>query len=113
MIGRLPRPHQVRRPAPPHSATGSPPFTPGETPSSGIGREAATDPGPYRQAVPMRDKRLVATALVSAVVGAVLALLAPSAFAGSTSDSGSSPSNRGWVADHGSDSSSDRGSGDD
>lgn len=58
----------------------------------------------------MRDKRLVATALVSAVVGAVLALLAPSAFAGSTSDSGSSPSNRGWVADHGSDSSSDRGS---
>jgi hypothetical protein len=58
----------------------------------------------------MRRKRLVATALVSAVVGTVLALLAPSALAGSTSDSGSSPSNRGWVADPGSDSGSDSGS---
>jgi hypothetical protein len=44
----------------------------------------------------MRRKRLVATALVSAVIGAVLALLAPAAVAGSA------PSNRGWVADHGS-----------
>ena len=47
----------------------------------------------------MQRKRLVATALVSAVVGAVLALLAPSAAAGSTADSGSSPGNRGWVVD--------------
>jgi hypothetical protein len=45
----------------------------------------------------MQRKRLVATALVSAVIGAVLALLAPSAVAGSA------PGNRGWVADHGSD----------
>jgi hypothetical protein len=56
----------------------------------------------------MRRKRLVATALVSAVVGAVLALLAPSAIAGS------SPGNRGWNADHGSDSAFEcTGSGDD
>jgi hypothetical protein len=56
----------------------------------------------------MRRKSLVAAALVSAVIGAVLALLAPSAVAGS------SPGNRGWVADHdlhhGSDGGSDRGS---
>jgi len=42
----------------------------------------------------MRRKHLVAAALVSAVIGAVLALLAPSAVAGSA------PGNRGWVADH-------------
>jgi hypothetical protein len=48
----------------------------------------------------MRRKRLVATALISVVIGAVLALLAPSALAGSTSESGSSPGNRGWVAGH-------------
>jgi hypothetical protein len=46
----------------------------------------------------MRRKRLAATALVSLVVSAVLALLAPSALAGTTSESGSSPGNRGWVA---------------
>jgi hypothetical protein len=57
----------------------------------------------------MRRKRLVATALVSAVVGTVPALLAPSAVAGSTPDFGSSPGNRGWVADHRADSGSDSG----
>jgi hypothetical protein len=51
----------------------------------------------------MQRKRLVATALVSVVVGAVLALLAPAATAASTSESGSSPGNRGWVAGHDSD----------
>jgi hypothetical protein len=52
----------------------------------------------------MRRKSLVAAALVSAVIGAVLALLAPSAVAGS------SPGNRGWVADHDLGHDSDRGS---
>jgi hypothetical protein len=51
----------------------------------------------------MRRKHLVAAALVSTVLGtllgAVLVLLAPSAAAGSTSESGSSPGNRGWVLD--------------
>jgi hypothetical protein len=55
----------------------------------------------------MRRKRLAATALVSLVIGAVLALLAPSALATSTSESGSSPGNRGWVAGHESDSDND------
>jgi hypothetical protein len=55
----------------------------------------------------MRRKRVVATALVSLVIGAVLALLAPSALAGSTSESGSSPGNRGWVAGHDSGSDND------
>jgi hypothetical protein len=45
----------------------------------------------------MRRKRLMATALVSLVIGAVLALLAPSALAASGSESGSAPGNRGWV----------------
>jgi hypothetical protein len=46
----------------------------------------------------MRRKRLMATALVSLVIGAVLALLAPSsALAASASESGSAPGNRGWV----------------
>ena len=57
----------------------------------------------------MRHKPLVATALVSAVVGTALAVLAPSAAADSTSGSDSSPGNRGWVADHGSDHGSDHG----
>lgn len=43
----------------------------------------------------MRRTRLAATALVSLVIGAVLALLAPAAVAG---ESGSAPGNRGWVA---------------
>lgn len=60
----------------------------------------ATDPDPGGQAVPMRRKRLAATALVSVVIGAVLALLAPSAIAASTSGSGSSPGNRGWSVPH-------------
>ncbi len=52
----------------------------------------------------MRRTRLAATAListavVSAVVGTLLALLAPAAAADGTD---SSPGNRGWVADHGS-----------
>jgi hypothetical protein len=57
----------------------------------------------------MQRKRLEATALVSAVVGTLLllALLAPSAVAGPSAETGSSPGNRGWVVDH----SSDRGSG--
>jgi len=46
----------------------------------------------------MRRKRVAATALVSVVIGAVLALLAPSALAASDSESGSSPGNRGWSA---------------
>jgi uncharacterized protein involved in exopolysaccharide biosynthesis len=45
----------------------------------------------------MRRKRLAATALVSLVIGAVLALLAPTAIAATTDVSGSSPGNRGWV----------------
>jgi uncharacterized protein involved in exopolysaccharide biosynthesis len=45
----------------------------------------------------MRRKRLMATALVSIVIGALLALLAPPALAASTSESGSAPGNRGWV----------------
>jgi uncharacterized membrane protein len=45
----------------------------------------------------MRRKRLMATALVSLVIGTVLALLAPSAFAASASESGAAPGNRGWV----------------
>jgi hypothetical protein len=63
----------------------------------------------------MRRKRLVAAALVSAVVGTVPALFPPSAIAGSTAESGSSPGNRGWVADHRSDNGSVSGkrSGDD
>jgi hypothetical protein len=48
----------------------------------------------------MRRKRVAATALVSVVIGAVLALLAPSAIAASDSGSGSSPGNRGWNAPH-------------
>jgi hypothetical protein len=48
----------------------------------------------------MRRKRLAATALVSVVIGAVLALLAPSALAASAAGSGSSPGNRGWSAPH-------------
>ena len=55
----------------------------------------------------MRRKRLAATALVSVVIGVVLALLAPSALAATDSDSGSSPGNRGWSAPHGSDSDDD------
>lgn len=55
----------------------------------------------------MRRKRLAATALVSLVIGAVLALLAPSALATSASESGSSPGNRGWVAGHDSGSDND------
>jgi uncharacterized protein involved in exopolysaccharide biosynthesis len=55
----------------------------------------------------MRRKRLAATALVSVVIGAVLALLAPSALAASTSGSGSSPGNRGWSAPHHSHSDDD------
>jgi uncharacterized protein involved in exopolysaccharide biosynthesis len=46
----------------------------------------------------MRRKRLAATALVSLVIGVVLALLAPPALAASDSQSGSAPGNRGWVA---------------
>lgn len=57
----------------------------------------------------MRRKRLAATALVSLVIGAVLALLAPTALADSTDGSGSSPGNRGWVVGD----SSDREHGDD
>ncbi|HYH30399.1 MAG TPA: hypothetical protein VD903_08440 [Pseudonocardia sp.] len=45
----------------------------------------------------MRRKPLMATVLVSAVAGALLALLAPAAAADSGSDSESSPGNRGWV----------------
>lgn len=45
----------------------------------------------------MRRKRLAATALVSLVIGAVLALLTPTALVASTDESGSSPWNRGWV----------------
>jgi hypothetical protein len=50
----------------------------------------------------MQRKRLETTALVSAVVGTllVLALLAPSAVAGPSAETGSSPGNRGWVVDH-------------
>jgi hypothetical protein len=55
----------------------------------------------------MRRKRLAATAMVSLVIGAVLTLLAPSAIAASTSESGSSPGNRGWVAGHDSGSDGD------
>jgi hypothetical protein len=53
----------------------------------------------------MQRKRLETTALVSAVVGTllVLALLAPSAVAGPSAETGSSPGNRGWVIDHSSD----------
>ncbi|MFC5237803.1 hypothetical protein [Pseudonocardia zijingensis] len=54
----------------------------------------------------MRRTRLVATALVSAVIGAVLALLAPAALAG-TSDADGSPGNRGWVVSHSDSASSD------
>jgi hypothetical protein len=43
---------------------------------------------------------VAATALVSVVIGAVLALLAPSALAASDSGSGSSPGNRGWSVPH-------------
>ena len=53
----------------------------------------------------MRRKRLAATALVSLVIGAMLALLAPAALAESASESGAAPGNRGWVA--GSDSDGD------
>lgn len=52
----------------------------------------------------MRRTPLVVTILVSAVVGTVLAVLAPAA---SASDSGSSPGNRGWVAPHGAADESD------
>ncbi|TWF81386.1 hypothetical protein FHX44_117329 [Pseudonocardia hierapolitana] len=52
----------------------------------------------------MRRKRLAATALVSLVIGAVLALLAPTALAASSDESGSSPGNRGWVVKGDSDS---------
>jgi hypothetical protein len=55
----------------------------------------------------MRRKRLVATTLVSVVVGTVLALLAPSALAGTDSESGGSPGNRGWSTGHHSDGASD------
>jgi hypothetical protein len=56
-----------------------------------------------RQAVPMQRKPLVVTALVSAVVGAVLAGLTPAALASQSVDA---PLNRGWVSNstnHGSD----------
>jgi hypothetical protein len=46
----------------------------------------------------MRRRHVAATALVSLVIGAVLAMLAPSAMAASDAESGSSPGNRGWVA---------------
>lgn len=55
----------------------------------------------------MRRKPFVATVLVSAVVGTVLAVLAPSAAADSDSDSNSSPGNRGWSSSHGSGDSGD------
>jgi hypothetical protein len=55
----------------------------------------------------MRRKRLAATALVSLVIGAVLALLAPTALAASTDESGSSPGNRGWVVGNEPDSDDD------
>jgi hypothetical protein len=45
----------------------------------------------------VRRKRLAATALVSLVIGAVLALPTPTALTASTGESGSSPRNRGWV----------------
>jgi hypothetical protein len=41
------------------------------------------------------------------VIGAVLAMLAPSATAASDAESGSSPGNRGWVAGNDSDSNDD------
>jgi hypothetical protein len=59
----------------------------------------------------MRRKRLAATALVSLVIGTVLALLAPTALAASSDESGSSPGNRGWVVKG--DDSGDSGSDDD
>jgi hypothetical protein len=46
----------------------------------------------------MRSRRLAATALVSLVVGTVLAVLAPAAAADTDSDTAASPGNRGWVA---------------
>ncbi|WP_345604413.1 hypothetical protein [Pseudonocardia adelaidensis] len=55
----------------------------------------------------MRGKRVAATALVSVVIGAVLALLAPAAIAASSSESGSSPGNRGWSVPHHPDSDGD------
>jgi len=55
----------------------------------------------------MRRRHLAATALVSLVIGVVLALLAPAAIAASDSESGSSPGNRGWVAGGDSDSGDD------
>ena len=64
-------------------------------------------PGPRRQAVRMRRKPLVATVLVTAVVGTVLAVLAPSAVADSGSESNSSPGNRGWSSSHGGGDSDD------
>jgi hypothetical protein len=59
----------------------------------------------------MRRKRLAATALVSLVIGTVLALLAPTALAASSDESGSSPGNRGWVV-KGDSGSADSGSAD-
>jgi hypothetical protein len=59
----------------------------------------------------MRRTHLVATVLVSAVVGVVLAVLAPFAAADSGSAEGSSPGNRGWSAPH--DSRGDSGDSDD
>jgi hypothetical protein len=50
---------------------------------------------PKGQAVPMQRKPLVATILVSAVIGAVLAGLAPAALASATG-SDDAPLNRGW-----------------
>ncbi|WP_142063118.1 hypothetical protein [Pseudonocardia kunmingensis] len=57
----------------------------------------------------MRRKPVVATVLVSAVVGTVLAVLAPSAAADSGSESNSAPGNRGWSSSHGGEGSDDFG----
>lgn len=51
----------------------------------------------------MRSRHLTATALVSLVVGMMLAVLAPAAAAGTDSGTAASPGNRGWVAAHSTD----------
>ncbi len=61
------------------------------------GRSAGDGTRYARQAVPMQRKPLIATTLVSAAVGAVLAGLAPAALA-SPSGSVDAPVNRGWVS---------------